>query len=375
MILTQTPYRVSLFGGGSDYPEHFREHGGATLGMAIDKFCYVGVKSMPPGQERSPGVPLRYRVQYSRVDDCVTRDEIRHPAVRGALQYYGIDEPLEFHCFGDLPGRAGLGGSSAFTVGLAHALRVHGGINRLPVDAEVLARDAISIEREVVKEAVGFQDQITCTLGGVRAVEYTGEDQWASRCIPLRPEFSAVLVHCLLLAYTGTMRDAHAMAARQIEALPQRVRVVRRMVAQAREWALHFSSEVILSPTALGAALREAWELKKAIMPEITTPDIDALYERGLKLGATGGKLLGAGGGGFFLFCVLPEHRDAFVREIDVPCVAFNVCTHGTRVIIPVQSSLALVISEDPLALRKSEDHDHDARRRSPHVSILRGKG
>ena len=323
MILTATPYRVSLFGGGTDYPEWFTEHGGAVLGMAINRYCYVGTKPMPIGQA------MRYRVQYSKVEDCEAVSEIRHPAVRAALQYLQIDAPLEFHCFGDLPGRAGLGSSSSFTVGLVHALRRL--LNLGATDAWRLSDDAIAIEQDVIHEAVGCQDQILAAHGGLKYVTFSAAGRTV-QTLDLRPSRLAELEASFVLAYTGTMRDAHAMAARQVEQIPAHPHTLTRMGDMARE-----GTEILLNghPLAdIGAMLNDAWTLKRSLAAEVSNDEIDALYQRGRSLGAIGGKLLGAGGGGFILFFVPPEGRAQFCANIGVPVATFKVSHVGSRVVI-----------------------------------------
>ena len=319
MILTRTPLRVSLFGGGTDYPAFFKENGGAVLGMAIDKFAYVGVKHMPPGQtmKRLDGaeVPIKFRVQYSKVDDVALAEEIRHPAVKAAVSYYELEkEALEFHCFGDLPGRSGLGGSGAFTVGLCHALHKlfslgMGGM----YDAWSIADDAIHIEQEVIKEAVGCQDQVFAAHGGINLITFEKHSR-VVRPLDLPFERIEELAFSLVLVFSGTMRDAHVMAEKTIEAIPYKGKALQRMKEQA--WSAY---DLLLNGgkiATLGGILNEAWELKKSVTPEVSTPEIDALYEQGLSFGATGGKLLGAGGGGFFLFFVPVDRHDDFLSSM-----------------------------------------------------------
>ena len=331
MILTQTPLRVSLFGGGTDYPEWFQEHGGAVLGMAIDKYCYVGVKPMPPGQLGADGAPLRYRVQYSKVDDCQRVEDIRHPAVRAAVRYFNTDQALEFHCFGDLPGRSGLGSSSSFTVGLLHALQHQLGLsNHVPLLD--LAREAIPFEQHVIREAVGCQDQIFAAVGGLRFITFD-VTQTQVETVSIPEDRLAELENSLVLVYSGSMRDAHLMAAQQVARVKQNTRLLLELQRQA-----HTGHMILTDPhfplLGIGKLLDHTWWLKRELHPEISNPEIDALYHRGIRLGAVGGKLLGAGGGGFFLFFVPPECREAFEKSIGAPCVHFHVVHTGSRVIV-----------------------------------------
>ena len=336
MILTRTPYRVSLFGGGTDYPEWFNEHGGVVLGMAIDQYCYVGVKHMPPGQELLPGVPLRYRVQYSKVDNCNIVDLIKHPAVRHALLRYGMLIPpaLEFHIFGDLPGRAGLGGSSAFAVGLLHALnRLFGGENYRH-SVERLAADAIRLERDEIKETVGCQDQVFAAHGGFNLIRFANNNfKVSSVSIP----YSRMreLERSLILVYSGTMRDAHVMAKKQVDRMgfAENRAVLTQMSALTEE-----AYQAVINPNiplgAICALLDVGWSMKRRLDPDISSPQIDALYQHAISCGAVGGKLLGAGGGGFMLFFVPPERMEKFEHEVGAPCVHFRCAEHGSLTII-----------------------------------------
>ena len=330
MILTRTPLRVSLFGGGPDYPAWFERHEGAVLGMAIDKYVYVGVKRMPPGQS------MKYRVQYSKVQDCMLVSEIKHPAVRGALEFLKVDHPLEFHIFADQPGRSGLGGSSAFVVGLLHALHRQLVPSRESLDAWQLVDAAIMLERDVIKEAVGCQDQIFAAHGGLKFLTFSDIGRTV-RTLDLPGHIVRELEQRLVLVHTGTMRDAHEMAAKQIALIEDgfNTAVLTRLAEIAHE-----GLELLLEGTdrerlRLGQLLHEGWELKKRLHPEISSKAIDQLYLRGLDLGATGGKLLGAGGGGFMLFFV-PSTDDMLKlrRGIGTESVDFRIAWQGTHVLV-----------------------------------------
>mgnify|MGYP001582722028 CR=1 FL=1 len=334
MILTATPLRVSLFGGGSDYPEWFLAHGGAVLGMAINKYVYVGIKDMPPGQKGADGQPLKFRIQYSHVDDCQDAEQIQHPAVRAAIKYFGLqDRPLEFHIFGDLPGRSGLGGSSAFTVGLLHAIRRFLEPQR-DFDPLELAQEAIPFEQFVIRETVGYQDQIFAAAGGIRFVEFNQQGNTAVHTLSISPERLAELEQSLILVYTGTMRDAHVMASRYVAKIPTNETLLKKTVRQAHYARSWMENSKYVPINMFGWTLHQAWEWKRSICPDTTTPEIDALYSHGLDWGATGGKLLGAGGGGFILFFVPPERRTTFETRIQAPCVSFRVSPAGSSVVI-----------------------------------------
>ena len=342
MILTATPLRVSLFGGGTDYPAFFEHTPGAVLGMAIKKFCYVGVKPLPIGQEAAlEGKPLRYRVQYSHVDDCAEATQIKHPAVRAALKYLNIEDklPLEFHCFSDLPGRAGLGGSSAFSVGLLLALRTM--LNRpgtphytlTPGSAAALAAEATHLEQKVIAETVGCQDQVLTAHGGINMVTFQKDKFPQVSPLVVPASRAQALEEALFLVYSGTMRDAHVMAAKQIAAIPNHHAILCKMGSMAQVGA-----KILADPDRpldmLGKMLDVAWHLKCLLCPEISNDNINALYKRGRAMGALGGKLLGAGGGGFFLFYVPEGRRTKFVEGINAPWCQFQVSPHGSHVVI-----------------------------------------
>ncbi len=333
MILTRTPMRVSLFGGGSDHPEHFLHHGGAVLGMAIDKYVYVGVKRMPPGQIGVNGTPIRYRVQYSHVDDCLGVEDVQHPAIRAALRYLttiGHDEPMEFHCFADLPGRSGLGGSSSFIVGLLAALQTHHSL--LGDGPLTLAREALAFERGEVQEAGGFQDQIFAAVGGIQYIKF-GANGSTVTPVPLPPERVHELEQSLVLVYSGAMRDGHAMATKQLARIKINAKALYRgsdLATAAQTWL----TDPHWPLTAIGYMLDDAWWAKRSLHPEISTPEIDSLYTRGLSLGALGGKLCGAGGGGFLLFFVPQKHRAHFEQNIDAPCINFKIAPQGSHILV-----------------------------------------
>lgn len=332
MILTATPYRVSLFGGGTDYPEWFEENGGAVLGMAINHYCYIAAKPLPLLYG-----DVRYRVVYSRVEDRKAISEIEHPAVRGVLTHLGWDRPLELVHMGDLPARTGLGSSSAFTVGLLNALRTLSDTRR---GFYLLAEEAIHVERDVIGEAVGCQDQIFAAFGGLNFIRFA-RDGWSVESLSDRLSEGRLreLEDSLVLVYTGHTRNAHEMAAEQLEeqrrnqgATVEGAFCTPRFALGLMEQQAHDARELLLDegrPLAeLGPMLHAAWRLKRGLSNGLTLVEIDALYEHGLRCGATGGKLLGAGGGGFVLFYA-PDVAE-FEARIEVPCVRFRVAHLGT---------------------------------------------
>ena len=296
MIISRTPFRISFFGGGTDYPVWFREHGGAVLATTIDKYCYISCRYLPPFFEH------RTRIAYSRIEQARTNDEIEHPAVRGVLQYLNVAEGLEIHHDGDLPARTGLGSSSSFTVGLLHSL--YALRHRMPSKAE-LARVAIHIEQEVLHEAVGCQDQVLAAHGGLCRVNFFSNGEIGYTPLVMKPERLAQLQDHLLLYFTGFSRTASEIAKEQIERTKQRRVELFAMLQMVQEGVSVLAGDRDLAE--FGELLHEAWMVKRSLTSKITTPMIDDIYEAARRAGASGGKLLGAGGGGFMLFFAKPE--------------------------------------------------------------------
>ena len=323
MIITQTPYRVSLFGGVTDYPAWYHEHGGATLGMAIDRYCYVSVNHAPPGQT------ARYRIAYSKIEDRDRVEDIEHPGARGVLQHLDVRTPVALGYQGDLLSGSGLGASSAYVVGLLMALRAL--LGRKHVERVSLALEAIHVERHVINEPIGCQDQFYAALGGLTRLRFEPDGQMSAHAVHLSPERQRGIEDSLVLVYTGVMRHAHEMAAKVIDAIPDRQRQLHRLAALTVEGLAALERGTV---AALGLLLHRSWLLKREIHQEIAPPIVDALYEHGLACGALGGKLLGAGGGGFLLFCVPSERRAKFDAEIGAPCVRFRGAPDGCRVLV-----------------------------------------
>lgn len=317
MIITRTPYRVSLFGGGSDYPEWFESHGGAVLSGAIDKYCYLTARKLPPF------FPHRSRVVWSEIECVKDVSEIRHPAVRSALEMFALED-VEIHHQGDLPARSGIGSSSAFAVGLVQALY---GLWGALITESRLIEDAIHLERERLKEAVGWQDQVTCAHGGVNLLDFGPGLRYGS--MPVPRAVADVLGERLLLVFTGIQRTASDVARDMLgRDNAKTLAAIQGMPARAMALLMSVDWE------GFGDLLDEAWWLKRELSPLVAPPEVDDLYALARNAGATGGKLLGAGGGGFMLFMVPPERREAVRRAVagtvEVP---FRFEWEGSRII------------------------------------------
>lgn len=303
MIISRTPFRISFFGGGTDYPVWYRKNSGAVLGTTIDKYCYITCRYLPPFFEH------KHRIVYSQAELVQGIDEIRHPSARETLRFMKITQGVEIHHDGDLPARTGLGSSSSFTVGLLHALYALKG--NMPAKMQ-LAKDAIHIEQNMIKENVGSQDQVLVALGGLNCIDFAGEHDIHARPVTIESRRLELLQDSLMLFFTGLARTAPQIAEEQIRQTPKKKRELTEMYHMVNEAVNILNSDNDL--TEFGKLLHESWQLKRSLTDKISTPYIDYLYESAINAGATGGKLLGAGGGGFILFFVKPELQ-AKVRE------------------------------------------------------------
>src|SRR3954462_13748384 len=259
MIILRTPYRVACFGGGTDYPGWYRQHGGAVLAATIDKYCYLTCRHLPPFFEH------RIRVVYRKIESCRSVDEITHPTVRETLRYLGINRGVELHHDGDLPARSGMGSSSAFTVGLLHALHALRG--EMPTKMQ-LARESLHIEQDVLQETVGSQDQVLAAFGGVKHVQFQPDGEINVAPLVLPAERLVELKSHLMLFYTGIARTAADVAkscATNLEARRRQLRILRELVEE--------SIDILASGTdirAFGDLLHEAWQAKRSLSAEVS---------------------------------------------------------------------------------------------------------
>lgn len=325
MIITQTPLRISFLGGGTDYPEYYLKHGGETLATSINRYVTVSLHPL------TQFVDYRARVHYSQLESADTIDDIRHPGARECLRLFGIEGGLEVYYADDLPARSGLGSSSTATVGLLLALHTMRGEQ---VSQEQLAAEAIHVEREMIKDRVGSQDQYISALGGFRHLQFLPDGAVRTERVAISSERRHDLEKRLLLLYTGRQRTAHEVLDEQVE----RTKTGKNDAGLSELKALVAHGVEILRGTgdlaAFGELLQHGWELKRSFSSKVSTPHVDELYERARAAGAAGGKLLGAGGGGFLLFFVEPEDR-ARVRQAlaELPEAPFAFEEHGTRAV------------------------------------------
>jgi D-glycero-alpha-D-manno-heptose-7-phosphate kinase len=299
-----TPYRISFFGGGTDYPLWYRENGGKVLSTSINKYCYITCRYLPPFFGH------KHRFVYSNIENVTDLAEIKHPSIKAVLQSMNWEKGLEIHHDGDLPARSGLGSSSSFTVGLLNALTALKGGQLSKKD---LADKAIHIEQNIIKEAVGSQDQIASAYGGFNKIEFQRDDSINVEPLILSTEKKKYLESHFMLFFTGISRYAAEVAKSKIENIGNRKQELTR-IGQTVEEAL----SLIYSPNSfaeeLGQLMHEAWQCKRSLADKVSNKIIDEIYDAAREAGAYGGKLMGAGNGGFMVFMVRPELQEK-VRE------------------------------------------------------------
>jgi D-glycero-alpha-D-manno-heptose-7-phosphate kinase len=297
MLISRAPVRISFFGGGTDYPEYFLQHGGAVLATAIDKFSYVTVSPF-----LSHLFDYSIRVSYRKVELVKNVDEIEHNVYRECLNFCGLDKDIELHNVADLPAFTGLGSSSAFTVSLLHALHSFKGEFLRPIE---LAYEAIYIERHLLKDKVGCQDQVLAALGGFNLVEFHTEDNIVTSRVAISPQRLTEFEQHLFVVFTGIKRKAADVVAKQLQKVEDNTATLKEMRSMVDEgWDILTGNRPL---SEFGELLHRSWMAKWSLDGGISNPEIDQIYQIGREAGALGGKLLGAGGGGFMLFFVPPE--------------------------------------------------------------------
>ena len=325
MIISKTPFRISFFGGGTDYPSWFKKNGGSVLSTTIDKYCYISLRVLPPFFEH------KHRIVYSKVETVLNNLEINHPAVRAIFNKYKITNGLELHHDGDLPARSGLGSSSSFCVGLISAINGLKGKKMTPFE---LAEGAINIEQKVLKETVGSQDQIAAAYGGFNRINFYRDGTFSVEPILIKPGRLKLLEKNLLLFFTGFSRYASDIAKEQeknIGTNKNQLSKIRLLVDDA-ETILNNSNKNLND---FGSLLHESWLIKRSLSSSISNSNIDSIYSKAIKAGAIGGKILGAGGGGFILFYVPIKNqlsvKNSLKELIEVP---FKFESSGSKVVL-----------------------------------------
>ncbi len=322
MIITKTPFRMSFFGGGTDLENYFRENHGAVLSTTFDKYCYVNVRHLPPFFD------YRTELSYAKTERVKNIEDIEHPAIRNAMQMLDMRE-IRLTYEADLPARSGLGTSSSFAVGMLNAFYA---LKGKYVDKRKLADDAIYLERVLCKEAGGWQDQIAAAFGGMNRIEF-GENGYEVHPIIISPEKKQLLNQNLMMFFTGFTRysaEIQKDSSMMDSAKVAKLREMYSLVNEAEKALIEKNTNL----NEFGRLLDYTWKLKRGTGSRITTDSIDMLYEKGIKAGALGGKILGAGGGGFLLFYVEKENQQA-VREAlkELLYIPFEFENGGTQVI------------------------------------------
>ena len=333
MIITRTPFRISFFGGGTDYPSWFREFDGSVLATTINKYCYINMRYLPPFFEH------KHRIVYSYIENVKELEEIKHPAVRAIFKELNVNKGLEVHHDGDLPARSGLGSSSSFSVGLINALYA---LEGKMISKEDLAKSAIYIEQEIIKENVGSQDQISAAFGGFNKISFNKDNSFDVKSIIFPENRREDLHHHLLLFFTGFSRIASEVAESKIANFKNRETELKRMFSMVDE-AINIIQDTSIPINEFGTLLHQSWAYKRELSDRVSTPEIDAIYDAALKAGASGGKLLGAGGGGFILFFAKPEfHKKIKTALNHLVHVPFEFENTGSRVLLYQPQSIDL---------------------------------
>ncbi|MFH1314586.1 MAG: kinase [Candidatus Eisenbacteria bacterium] len=306
MIISRTPFRISFFGGGTDYPAWYRKRGGAVLATTIDKYCYLTCRYLPPFFEH------RFRVVYSENERCKEIDDISHPAVRHVMRYLGMERGVEIHHDGDLPARSGMGSSSSFTVGLLHALYALKGY--MPTRLQ-LAMESIFIEQELLKETVGSQDQVLAAYGGFNHISFLATGEISIKPITIARERITELNSHLMLFYTGIKRTASNLAETYVNDIERRERQLEKIGDMVGQGIAILNSTQDINH--FGELLHETWQAKRSLGKKISNSCVDEIYDQAISAGAKGGKLTGAGGGGFALLFVPPSRRDSVKARLN----------------------------------------------------------
>lgn len=323
MVITKTPFRISFFGGGTDYPVWYKKYGGSVISTSINKYCYITTRFLPPFFN------YKYRVRYTFREETKSIGQIKHPSVRECLRFIGAKEGTEMVHHADLPAMSGLGSSSSFTVGFLNSLYA---LKGQYVSKNKLANDAIYIEQKKIKESVGSQDQVIAAHGGFNKISFDKNGHISVNPVKISKNRLKNLHDHLLLFFTGFQRYAPKIASQQIKNTPSKYTELKTMMDITNK-----AHELLISKKPLkgfGKLLHESWMIKKSLASKISNPSIDEIYSQGLSAGALGGKILGAGGGGFILFFIDPslktKLRSRLKKILHIP---FDFESYGSQII------------------------------------------
>ena len=348
MIISRTPYRISFFGGGTDYPDWYLKRGGQVLSTTIDKYLYISCRYLPPFFEH------RLRLVYSQIEMCQHSSELDHPSAREVMKFLGIDNGLELHYDGDLPGRSGIGSSSAFTVGLLNALYAYQG---KMISPHQLAMEGIHIEQDVIKETVGSQDQTNAAYGGFNKIQFKQNGEIIVDPVLISYERIQALNNNLMLFYTGIIRTAEKVAKSYVDIIEEKGKQLLRMHDMVDE-AIELIANGNLDD--FGTLLNEAWQEKRNLSRLISNPQVDEIYASAIDAGALGGKLSGSGGGGFFLVYVPVEKQPDVKKKL----------SHLLHVPFSFEPKGSQIIFHDLHKEYKAEEQSHAENIRTPFVEL-----
>lgn len=323
MIISKTPYRMSFFGGGTDYPSWYLKHGGSVLATAIDKYCYISCRVLPPFFDH------RYRIVWSIIELVQKLEQIQHPVIPSAAKWLGIHQGLEIHHQGDLPARSGMGSSSSFVVGLLNTLYA---LKGEMLSREELLEKSLYLEQTLLKENVGSQDQTLAVYGGFNKVNFQQNGNIQVIPVTISSNRQKQLSEHLMLFFSGISRRSSEIASAIVENLEHRQSVLKEMTSLVDVAVQILSSDTDINE--FGRLLDHAWNLKKALSDNICNSECAEIYEAACKAGALGGKVMGAGGGGFMMFFVPPERQGAVRKALSkLVHVPFDFCSTGSQII------------------------------------------
>ena len=324
MIISRTPYRISFFGGGTDYPEWYKKFGGEVISTSINKYVYISVRNLPKFFKH------KYRISYSRDEQVQKIDDIKHKPVREILKYYKINDGIEVHYDGDIPARTGVGSSSAFVVGFLNAIMQ---LKKININKYDLSKKSIFLETKVLNEVVGSQDQVACAHGGFNNIIFKKNGSFLVKKIKINRKEKIKLENSLFLVYSKIQRTAEIVAKSFVENLTEtkikEMEMINSLLKDAKE---------ILKSKRLdyfGELLHESWMAKRSLSNKVSNNKIDDLYNYALNSGAEGGKLLGAGGGGFFVFYVKRNNHKKFINKMKKTLILpFQFDETGSNIIV-----------------------------------------
>ena len=327
MIIVRAPYRISLFGGGTDIPEYFSNFGGSVISTTINKYCYISVKNLLKFYEH------KYLISWSKIERCNLISDIEHPTTRNILDHFNVSGGIEIHHTGDLPARSGVGSSSAFAVAMSY-LMLKKSKNFSEIDKREAALIAYMIERFKNNEFVGLQDQVASSYGGLNHIEFCGsvnQPDFSVNKMSISPEYEVELQGMMVLLFIGLARNASEIEEKKFEnseSAFKKLHIIRDICNEALE-VMRSQGEIL----ELGKLLHESWNVKKSLSDNVSNSIINQCYERAMELGAVGGKILGAGGGGFMLFIVPPSKRESFIQGMNLLDVDFQMEKKGVQVV------------------------------------------